>query len=55
MQRIAHQLYTYKGFEIDGYENQQYDWRISQGGEWILSLPLKRDCKNWIDQRELTQ
>jgi len=49
MKRIAPQVYSYKGYEIDGYESEQYDWRISLNGEWILSLPLKRDCKEWID------
>ena len=49
MKRIAPQVYSYNGYEIDGYEHEQYDWRISLNGEWIVSLPLKRDCKEWID------
>jgi hypothetical protein len=25
------------------------DWRILRDGEWIISLPRKKDCKEWID------
>jgi hypothetical protein len=53
MIRIAPQVYAYKGYGIDGYENSLYAWRVFKDGEWVLSLPLKRDCKNWIDQQEV--
>ena len=53
MLRIAPQVYAYKGYGIDGYENSIYAWRVFKDGEWVLSLPLKRDCKNWIDQQEV--
>ena len=50
MTRIGNQLYAYKGYQIDGYmASSGLDWRISLDGVWIISLPLKRDCKEWID------
>jgi hypothetical protein len=34
----------------DGLEaDTGIDWRILRDGEWIISLPRKRDCKEWID------
>ena len=52
MKRIGESLYTYKGYTVDGYEaNTGLDWRvIDNNGDWVLSLPTKRDCKSWIDQ-----
>jgi hypothetical protein len=52
MKRIGESLYEYKGFTVDGYmANTGLDWRImDHKGEWILSLPTKRECKEWIDE-----
>lgn len=52
MKRIGESLYKYKGYTVDGYEaNTGLDWRvIDNNGDWVLSLPTKRDCKSWIDQ-----
>jgi hypothetical protein len=51
MKRIGESLYTYKGYTVDGYEaNTGLDWRIMDSdGEYITSLPRKKDCKEWID------
>jgi len=42
---------SYKGYTVDGYEaNTGLDWRVLDNkGEWILSLPRKTDCKDWIE------
>jgi hypothetical protein len=52
MNRIGESLYKYKGFTVDGYEaHTGLDWRVmDHKGEWILSLPTKRECKEWIDE-----
>jgi hypothetical protein len=50
MKRIGQCLYQYGGYTIDGLEaDTGIDWRILRDGEWIISLPRKRDCKEWID------
>jgi hypothetical protein len=50
MKRIGQCLYQYGGYTVDGLEaNTGIDWRILRDGEWIISLPRKRDCKEWID------
>ena len=50
MKRTGFKVYTYKGYEVDGYMAETgLDWRISVNGVWIISLPRKRDCKEWID------
>ena len=56
MKRIGNSLYSYKGYTVDGYEaNTGLDWRVLDNkGEWILSLPRKTDCKDWIDTQEET-
>jgi len=53
MKRIGESLYEYKGYTVDGYEAKTgLDWRImDHNNEWILSLPTKRDCKEWIDEK----
>lgn len=44
-------MYSYRGYTVDGYEaNTGLDWRVLDNrGEWILSLPRKTDCKDWIE------
>lgn len=50
MKRIAPSIYAYNGYTVDGQEAAEFDWRILDAdGEWIISLPTKRDCKAWID------
>lgn len=50
MKKINPSIYEYKGYTVDGQDAASgVDWRISQDGEWILSLPTKRACKEWID------
>ena len=52
MKRIGYSAYEYKGYIVDGYEaDTGLDWRILDSeGEWITTLPRKRDCKEWIDR-----
>jgi len=50
MKRINPSVYSYKGHVVDGQDAASgIDWRISKGDDWIISLPTKRDCKQWID------
>ena len=50
MKKIGNSTYEYKGYIVNGYEaSTGLDWRIELDNEWIISLPLKRDCKEWID------
>ena len=50
MKRINPSVYLYKGHTVDGQDAASgIDWRISKGEDWIISLPTKRDCKQWID------
>jgi hypothetical protein len=50
MKRINPSVYSYKGHIVDGQDAASgIDWRISKGDDWIISLPTKRDCKQWID------
>jgi hypothetical protein len=53
MKRIGYKIYQYKGYTVDGYEAETgLDWRIIDNeDQWIISLPLKRDCKDWIDEK----
>jgi hypothetical protein len=52
MKRVNPSIYTYKGYTVDGQDAATgLDWRISQGDEWIISLPTKRDCKHFIDEQ----
>ena len=51
MKKIGNSTYEYRGYIVNGYEaSTGLDWRIELNNEWIISLPLKRDCKEWIDQ-----
>ena len=49
MKRINPSVYSYKGYVVDGQDANEIDWQISRGGEWIISLSTKRECKEWID------
>ena len=50
MKKIGQSTYEYKGYIVNGYEaSTGLDWRIEQDQEWVLSLPRKKDCKEWID------
>lgn len=51
MKRIGPSLYTYKGYTVDGYEAKTgLDWRLfAPNGDWLVSLPTKRECKAWIE------
>jgi len=52
MKCIGQSIYTYKGYTVDGYGavTEGLDWRILDSeGEWITTLPRKRDCKELID------
>tara|TARA_R110000824_G_scaffold318702_1_gene505843 strand:- start:3322 stop:3516 length:195 start_codon:yes stop_codon:yes gene_type:complete len=52
MKKIGVSTYEYKGYIVNGYEaSTGLDWRIELNNERIISLPLKRDCKKWIDER----
>ena len=50
MKRIGNSVYSYKGYEVNGFEAAEFDWRIVDAdGEWVISLPSKGACKDWID------
>ena len=52
MKRICDKEYSYKGFTVNGSDCDRagLEWRIyDSNGDWIVTLPLKRDCKQWID------
>lgn len=49
---LGQSLYEYKGYTVDGYDpdNSGLDWRIINAqGEWVTTLRLKKECKEWID------